>query len=80
MVLALPLPSIPSAGLRSALTMFHISDKCQGQQHRSQMEAEALEGPGGKEVNKEEALPTLSSSPNPTSRSAQLTCRRALAA
>lgn len=79
MVLALPPPPIPSAGLGSALTMFHISDKRQGQQHRSQMEAEALEGPGGKEVSKERPCPPPSS-PHPTSRSALLTCRRALAA
>lgn len=77
-VLALPPPSIPPAGLGLALTVFHVSDKRQGQQHRSQMEAEALEGPGGNEVSKEEAL--LPSSPHPTSRSALLTCRRALAA
>lgn len=64
-VLALPPPSIPSAGLGLALTVFHVSDKRQGQQHRSQMKAEALEGPGGNEVSKEEALPPLPSSPTP---------------
>lgn len=48
MVVAVPhQPSIPSAGLGSALTVLHVSDKGQGQQHRSQMEAEALGEPGG---------------------------------
>lgn len=55
-------PSTQSAGLGSPLTMLHISDKCQRQQHRSQVEAEALVGVGRagerhNEVSKEEALP-----------------------
>lgn len=45
--------------------MFHVSDKRQGQQHRSQMEAETLGGPGGNEVSEEEALPPLPSTSPP---------------